>query len=101
MKWLALVLVVLNLGIWQLSVYAKVGARPGSVVSGSLPRVASLKIQGEPASTPQTAPSEPVCVRLGWVESLEGAEALKAHPAFAGASSLLLEEVERSLPSLH
>lgn len=101
MRWLALVLVAINLGVWQLSDYANVVTQPGSAEGGSLPRVASLKVQDDPVSTPRSVPGERVCVRVGWVNSLEAAESLKQHSAFAGASGLSLEKVERPLPSLH
>ncbi|MFP3979733.1 hypothetical protein [Marinobacter sp. KMM 10035] len=101
MKWLALVLVVINLCVWQLSDYTAVDVKLGSTAGGSLPRVASLKVQDGGAGSTAPVSSARECVRLGWIASLQVAEALKSHSALARAESVLLEEVERPLPSLH
>lgn len=103
MRWLALALVVLNVGVWQLSDYAGAAAQPGVVATGNLPRVASLKVQDSPSSSPEPLSEygARACVRLGWLPSLDAAEALKGHSAFAGASGFSIDEVDRPLPSLH
>lgn len=101
MKWLALVLVVINLFVWQLSDYAKMDVKSGFAVGGSLPRVASLKVREGAAGSSEPVSSARECVRLGWIKSLTIAEALKSHSALARAESLFLEEVDRPLPSLH
>ncbi|WP_227715044.1 hypothetical protein [Marinobacter sp. DY40_1A1] len=101
MKWLALVLVVINFCVWQLSDYSKVASQPGSAVSGSLPRVTSLKVQKNAVVASEPVSNEWVCVRVGWIKSVEVAEALGAHSVFSRTQSLSLEKVERPLPSLH
>lgn len=101
MRWFALALVVLNVGVWQLGDSVKVGVPPAPAAYGSLPRVASLKVQVEPASSAQSLSGELACVRIGWIESLEAARALAENRLFVQASDLSVEKVDRPLPSLH
>ncbi|MCK0165862.1 hypothetical protein [Marinobacter sp. S6332] len=101
MKWLALALVVFNLGVWQLGALSKPTGQSGTLASGTLPRVASLKIQGGAVDTASPLSGEHVCVRLGWIQSLDDARALKAHSVLAPASRLSVQEVDRPLPALH
>ncbi|GGE75285.1 hypothetical protein GCM10011533_29600 [Streptosporangium jomthongense] len=101
MKWLALALVVLNVGVWQISEALGPGLSSVPAVSGNLPRVASLKIQDEPVTPVQLAPGERACVRLGWIQSPERARELLSHIPGGKVSRVSVEEIDRSLPSLH
>ncbi|WP_252738005.1 hypothetical protein [Marinobacter salexigens] len=101
MKWLVLVLVVCNLSVWQLGAISKSATRSDTVASGTLPRVASLKVRSGAADAASRLTGERACVRLGWMQSLDAARALKAHPALTRASRLSLQEVDRPLPVLH
>ncbi|MBQ0834316.1 hypothetical protein [Marinobacter sp.] len=101
MRWFALALVVLNVGVWQLSDSVKVGVQPAPAAYGNLPRVASLKVQVEPARSAQSLPGERACVTIGWIESLEAARALAENRFFTQGSDLSVEKVDRPLPSLH
>ncbi|WP_228739674.1 hypothetical protein [Marinobacter arenosus] len=52
-------------------------------------------VVAEPAAVP------PVCVRMGWVESLEVARSLTADQPLAEGVGVTFEEVERELPPYH
>lgn len=101
MKWLVLALVVCNLSVWQLGVLSMPETQSGTVASGTLPRVASLKVRSGAEDAASRLTGGRACVRLGWIQSLNTARALKAHPALAQASKLSLQEVDRPLPALH
>jgi hypothetical protein len=102
-KWVALVLLLVNGLVW----YAGDFWLPGptsTVVSGqSLPRVATLKVT-EPPEEPQSETMvEPVlqlCVRLGWFET--SGQALDAYNSLGrpGTDYAVLEQ-ERTLEPLH
>ncbi len=127
MKWLALVLVGANLLLWYFAGALQPPARSSEILSGTLPRVASLRspagpepvpesseadLDGEPgeavSSGPQPASPEPApvgfplqCVRMGWLESREAVQAIiDAVPAFEGIA-VSIEEVERGRPPLN
>ncbi|HTN33021.1 MAG TPA: hypothetical protein VL091_03365 [Marinobacter sp.] len=101
MKWLALALIISNIGVWQLSGSVREGAQSVTVARGNLPRVASLKFQDPPAESLQSEPGGRSCVTLGWIRSLESARALVRHQALVQSSGLSVKEVERPLPPLH
>lgn len=101
MRWFALVLVVLNVGVWQLSDSLTMRVQSSPAIHGSLPRVASLKVNVKTASSVHSQVSERACVRVGWVKSLEIARAIAEHKGFVHASDLSVEKVDRPLPSLH
>ncbi|MBR9872525.1 MAG: hypothetical protein GYB26_15430 [Gammaproteobacteria bacterium] len=93
MKWLALCLALLNLGLWFLP-----GQLPGAMVSpqvsGGLPRVASLKAKG---TTRDETGVESVCLAVGWFETPALAHAL-------GRTTGVKYQVkpkQESLPALH
>lgn len=98
MRWVALALVILNTLVWQVGGGVPPGLLPSAVVSGNLPRVASLKVQGEVAGL---ADGERACVRLGWFRSFELASDLKNFLPAARVSGLGVKEIDRSLPPLH
>lgn len=103
MRWLALVLVLVSIGIHYLPDFAGPSGGMAKVASGSLPRVASLKspepTNGEVgAATEQSGPS---CARLGWIESAERARRLVDNQPLAQEAGFTVEEVERELPPLH
>lgn len=146
MKWLAFLLLILNLAIWYFAgaLQAPVTSKAGA--AGNLPRVASLKsAEQAPVSpspdTPDTVspvperpspgdespnPDEPavsvsevrdveapepeveepaavppLCVRMGWLESLEAGQALVAGEPLAENVGVSFEEVEQELPPYH
>lgn len=87
MKWLAFVLLVLNLVVWLLpGVDPGVSLRPDS--QGMLPRVVSLK--GDDGSTGR-APSM-VCIRLGWFDT--ESEAAQAGDELGTSYQVEAREVE-------
>lgn len=137
MKWLVLVLIILNAGVWYFSGASQAPQVSGAVVTGSLPRVASLKSTGPaPASPVSPAPQEqpvpepaasdvfdaglpesesseseavvaevvPVplsCVQVGWIDSIEQAQALVARQSDADALEVTFIEQERELTPYH
>lgn len=98
MRWLAVALIIFNVGIWVSRGPAEVSATAVSVASGTLPRVASLKPRNPPAGQQPITDDGRSCVRLGWVRSLKAARMLVGANALPGLS---IEEVERSLPPLY
>lgn len=101
MRWFALALIVLNLGVWQLSASSKSEAQAGATASGTLPRVFNLKLQGVAKAGHRSVAKGLGCVRLGWIRSLDTALALKTNPNLAPISGVSVEEVDRPLPPLH
>lgn len=101
MKWLALALIIFNVGIWQLGGGVSTAAQPGPIASGTLPRVTSLKIQKPSRDSAPSTHGDRACVKLGWIRSHEAADSLMRHQSLAETSGLSVEEVDRPLPSLH
>lgn len=129
MRWLALILFCINVFLWYFADVMQPPARSSETVSGTLPRVASLKAppvgdqsangprevavengeeeglaRTDPAETGQQAVEESVplqCVRVGWLESRERAEALLAAIGGLGAGNVTIDEVERDRPPLN
>lgn len=101
MRWLALVLVLVSIGIYYLPDFAGPSGGMAKVASGSLPRVASLK-SSEPRNEAgeATEQSGPSCVRLGWIESAERAGRLVENQPLAEEVGFTVEEVQRELPPL-
>lgn len=106
MRWLAILLVLMNFGLYFLPGYVELSNGIANTASGSLPRVASLKSAG-PTDTPvEPGASEHrlSCVRLGWFESAESAERARAvvvNQPLITDSGFRIEGVERALPSWH
>lgn len=104
MKWLAIVALTLNVGVWYFSGAFEPAQRSGVVASGNLPRVASLKASS-PKSTGGVAPLSTVeglsCVRVGWIDSPDAAEALIDRQPLAKELGFTVHDVERELPALH
>ncbi|WP_100641583.1 hypothetical protein [Marinobacter salexigens] len=101
MKWFAVGLLLLNIVVWQVGNIIPMGEPSGAFASGNLPRVTSLRVQAEFDGLNQPAPAERSCVRVGWLQSFEGAKALSEHRAFNQVSGMSIDEVKRPLPSLH
>lgn len=101
MKWLAFVLTILSVGIWQFGQFVHSNAPSDPVASGKLPRVMSLKLEKPLPDVGQLTLGTRMCVRLGWIRSTEAVKGLMRHQALVQASSLKVEEVDRPLPSLH
>lgn len=103
MRWLALVLVLVSIGIYYLPDFVGPSGGMAKVASGSLPRVASLKSL-DPRNDAVAIPSgrsDLSCVRLGWIEAAERARRLVANQPLAEEAGFKVEEVERELPPLH
>ncbi|WP_412537076.1 hypothetical protein [Marinobacter sp. MIT932201] len=103
MRWLALVLVLVSIGIYYLPGFVGPSGGMAKVASGSLPRVASLK-SPDPRNDAVAIPSgryDSSCVRLGWIETAERARRLVAKQPLAEEAGFKVEEVERELPPLH
>lgn len=103
MRWLALLLVLVSIGIYYLPDLVGPSGGMSKVASGSLPRVASLK-SPEPRNVEVGAglgQAEQSCVRLGWIESAERARRLLDNQPLAGEAGFKVERIERELPSLH
>lgn len=103
MRWLALVLVLVSIGIYYLPDFVGPSGGMAKVASGSLPRVASLK-SPDPRNDAVAIPSaryDSSCVRLGWIETAERARRLVAKQPLAEEAGFKVEEVERELPPLH
>lgn len=103
MRWLALVLVLVSIGIYYLPDFVGPSGGMAKVASGSLPRVASLK-SPDPGNDAVAIPpgrSDSSCVRLGWIETAERARRLVASQPLAEEAGFKVEEVERELPPLH
>ncbi len=103
MRWLALVLVLVSIGIYYLPDFVGPSGGMAKVASGSLPRVASLKSPdpGNDAVAIPSGRSDSSCVRLGWIETAERARRLVAKQPLAEEAGFKVEEVERELPPLH
>jgi len=127
MKWIAWLLLCVNLLLWYFAGAMQPPQRSSETVSGTLPRVASLKADGEVAATESpgqdpveeesvtlndAAPAEAVpeavpeprslqCVRIGWLESRELAEALITAVAGFKDQAVEIQEVERARPPLN
>lgn len=105
MRWLALGLLVLSLGLFYLPEFLGPSDGMARVASGSLPRVASLKSPGaegpSPGSVSAQKESERSCVRLGWIETLQRARGLIDNQPLAAESGFRVEEVERELSPFH
>jgi hypothetical protein len=103
MRWLALVLVLVSIGIYYLPDVVGPSGGMVKVASGSLPRVASLK-SPDPQVVAVETPAEQTersCVRLGWIENAERARRLVNNQPLAEEADFKVEEVERELSPLH
>ncbi|WP_296936854.1 hypothetical protein [uncultured Marinobacter sp.] len=100
MRWLALVLVLVSIGVYYLPDLVGPSGGMARVASGSLPRVASLKSE-EPQNVEGEFESEHSCVRLGWIENAERARRLVDNQPLAEEVGFKVDEVERELPPLH
>lgn len=125
MKWLVLILLLIN-GIVWFAGDLWIPDRSRVVASGqTLPRVSTLKVDAhqeaplseDPVAVPEAipesekapvavtlasvpVPAAPICVRLGWFDTADGAR--EAYRALGSpGSSLMVEERERALEPLH
>lgn len=105
MKWFAAGLLVLCVLLYALPEYLGPSRSVAKVASGNLPRVLSLKTdapetRGKDAELP---PASPVltCARLGWIPSMEQAQALVDNQPLAEEAGFSVQSVERELPPLH
>lgn len=105
MRWLALGLLVLSLGLLYLPDYLGPSEGMTRVASGSLPRVASLKSPDAeglpPGEVSNQNETERSCIRLGWIETGQRARELISNQPLAAESGFKVEEVERELSPLH
>ncbi len=105
MRWLALLLLFLSVGLYYLPEYLGPSGGIAKIASGSLPRVVSLKSPAPEASPDEVVPSQetPVlsCVRLGWIETAERTRELINSQPLASEAGFAVEEVGRELPPLH
>ncbi|MDX1559092.1 MAG: hypothetical protein R3193_09315, partial [Marinobacter sp.] len=103
MRWLALVLVLVSIGVYYLPDFVGPSGGMAKVASGSLPRVASLKSPDPQnvAVEPASAQPKVSCFRLGWIEAVERARRLVDNQPLAEEAGFKVEEVERELPPLH
>ncbi|MBD3639367.1 MAG: hypothetical protein HUJ18_00085, partial [Marinobacter sp.] len=127
MRWLALLLLCVNLMLWYFAGVLQPPDRSSETLSGTLPRVASLKSPAEPEAPPEVsapdpdvrsakaaasdampASPEPVpvgpplqCVRMGWLESREAARAILSGMTALEDVVVEIEEVERERPPLN
>lgn len=105
MRWLALLLLLVSVGIYYLPAYLGPSGGMAEVASGSLPRVASLKPSApeDPSGAePPLSRSSPLsCVRLGWIGTQERARQLIRHQPLAREAEFAVEKVERHLSPLH
>jgi len=136
MRWLALLMLCANVLVWYFAGAMQPPVRSSETVSGTLPRVASLKASsdqgvvsepeeveeigvaevaeepGEVASTgpvsPEPVPLAPVpeerplhCVRLGWLDSREAAQAIMEAVPALDDGSVTIEEMEQVRPPLN
>ncbi|KEF29686.1 hypothetical protein D777_00352 [Marinobacter nitratireducens] len=112
MKWLAVLFILLNLGVWYCSSTVQAPTSSGAAAGGQLPRVSSLKAQppttkseAKPVEAPEPEPDAAVassaqalsCARVGWFEARELAQANE----LAGNLDGQVQEVERDLAPLH
>lgn len=127
MRWLALVLVGANLLLWYFAGAMQPPVRSSETLSGTLPRVASLKSPDKPepvpdlseaglegesggvassdplAKSPKPVPIQPPlqCVRMGWLESREAVQAIIGSVPALGDMAVSIEELERERPPLN
>lgn len=93
MRWLAILLVLLNAALWFTPTWLQPPVYKSSE-TGQLPRVSSLKLQG--AATPEDGPSM-ICLRVGWLEVR--ADAVRLGEELAEWFSV--QELDRELSPLH
>lgn len=126
MRWLALLFLCLNILLWYFADVMQPPVRSTESLSGTLPRVASLKTveSNEGDGSPQevavsqeeaatiTDPEPPAqqvveevlplqCVRMGWLESKEAADALVGAVQKFERVRVVVDEVERERPPLN
>lgn len=104
MKRLALVVLILNIGVWYLAGLLESPSQSGVEARGTLPRVASLKNPNPQALASDARPAEAgalSCVRVGWFDSREAVEALVNDQPMATELAFAVQELERELPSLY
>lgn len=116
MKWLAVLFILLNLGVWYCSSTVRAPTRAGAAAGGQLPRVSSLKAQPpatkseaehvvapEPEPDAAVAPSTQAlsCARVGWFDARAEARELAQANELAGNLDGQVQEVERDLAPLH
>jgi hypothetical protein len=117
MKWLALVLLIINSAVWVASDFWAPDRSRIVASDQTLPRVSTLKVdagqQAPQAETlieaPEVLPDPevvlpsapaPVCIRLGWFETAENAR--KAYRSLGNpGTGLMIREQERVLEPLH
>ncbi|WP_341581303.1 hypothetical protein [Marinobacter metalliresistant] len=105
MRWMALLLLLLSLGLYYLPDYLGPSGGMAKVASGSLPRVVSLKSPDPEGGPVKVVPSQeaPVlsCVRLGWIDTAERARELINSQPLVSEAGFAVEEEGRALPPLY
>lgn len=93
MKWVAVMLLLLNGVVWLIPDWIEPPAKYLSA-TGMLPRVSSLKVEDVSAPVPEPKIR---CIRVGWFASRDDAEVL----AREFDAEFTVQEVDRELPSLN
>ncbi|WP_227539325.1 hypothetical protein [Marinobacter sp. Arc7-DN-1] len=105
MRWMALLLLFLSLGLYYLPDYLGPSGGMAKVASGSLPRVVSLKSPDPEGGAVKVVPSQeaPVlsCVRLGWIDTAERTRELINSQPLVSEAGFAIEEVDRGLAPLY
>lgn len=104
MKWLALILVLINGAVWVAGDLWMPDRSRIVAPTQTLPRVSTLKVDASQdplqAAGSVAAPEIPVCIRLGWFETADSArDTYRALGSPGGA--MMVEEQERTLEPLH
>lgn len=99
MRWVTAFLLSLIVLVWYLSGALQPPRQSTEPVTGTLPRVASLKPSSKADPVPESA--QPQCVRMGWIDTQQKAEALIAAVPLLRHWEPVVSEVVRELPPLH
>lgn len=101
MKLLVVLLLLLNIGLWYGFKGLPEPSKAGSVASGDLPRVGSLKVTDSGSAVLPGAPEENKCVVLGWFSTADDARALAEKSRALEYVDYKVIREEREQPPLH
>ncbi|WP_336368478.1 hypothetical protein [Marinobacter sp. C2H3] len=96
-RWLLVLVLCLNAGLWWLADQGRPSDRSGVVASGPLPRVSSLRVAAERPSAQGTMD----CVRLGWFDQPDAALALAETVPLLAHWQPEVQKVVRERPPLY
>lgn len=101
MKWFAVLLALVNVGLWYFGA-SQADSEPEAVAQGegTLPRVATLKAASAPVEPAHRPPPDPYCTRLGWFDNEAGARSAGKAMGLDD-DRLAVEQQERALAPLH